>query len=368
MWKKLLIATLVLLLALVASGAWFLSLVPVSEREKLVQSKKSDIAYLNNARAATGGRILAVVTSTNKMGDTDKKTGYELTELARAYWVFQANGFEVDIASPEGGKPPVIIDDDDMGIFDFAFLNDEAAQHKVNHSVKITDINPDDYQGVYFVGGKGAMFDFPNNLAIQQLIKQHHQSNKVIAAVCHGPAALVNVILDDGSFLVDNKNISAFSNSEELFLIPDAADIFPFLLESKLKQQGANYQAAANYLEKISWEGNLITGQNPWSVWALAEAVVTQLGYQPMPRIKSAEENTIDLLAYYQQHGFDKTQHYLQASVNIEQQQVLLLMHAIVALMEFKVVKSSDLIRLTLSIKEHLKRPTSSLARDKNNA
>ena len=107
--------------------------------------------------AATDHQILAVVTSTDVMGASGKTTGYELTELARAYYVFEANGFEVDIASPLGGQPPVVIDGDDMKQFDFAFLNDPVAQNKVSHSIAVADVDPQDYEAVYFVGGKGAM-------------------------------------------------------------------------------------------------------------------------------------------------------------------------------------------------------------------
>jgi putative intracellular protease/amidase len=135
------------------------------------------------------------------MGTPGKKTGYELTELARAYWVFQTNGFEVDIASTKGGEPPVVLDDDDMCKYDYAILNDPTAQAKAANTLLIDDVNPADYEAVYFVGGKGAMFDFPDNQAIQNIIKHLHQNDKVISAVCHGPAALANVKLDTATGL-----------------------------------------------------------------------------------------------------------------------------------------------------------------------
>ncbi|MEQ8803166.1 MAG: type 1 glutamine amidotransferase domain-containing protein, partial [Haliea sp.] len=98
------------------------------------------------------------MTSTGEMGESGKRTGYELTELSRAYYVFTANGFTVDIASPDGGQPPVVIDDDDMGEFDYAFLNDPVARSKVINSTAVASINPEEYAAVYFVGGKGAMW------------------------------------------------------------------------------------------------------------------------------------------------------------------------------------------------------------------
>lgn len=184
--------------------------------------KPEHIPYIAKALPQSRGKILAVVTSidiftkpnTTKSG---KSTGYELTELSRAYYVFTSNGFDVDIASPKGGRPPVIIDKDDMGNFDYAFLNDSQAQAKVNHSIAIAEIDPHDYQAVYFVGGKGAMFDFPDNVHIQNLVKYMYENGKTVAAICHGPAALVNVTLSDGSHLLANKQVSSFTNDEELF-------------------------------------------------------------------------------------------------------------------------------------------------------
>src|SRR5690606_7203536 len=112
----------------------------------------------------------------------EMSTGYELTELSRAYYVFQANGFVVDIASPLGGKPPVVIDDDDMGVFDYAFLNDSIAQKKANNTIAMQAVNADEYAAIYFVGGKGAMYDFPQNKYIQSIVRDFYESGKVIGA------------------------------------------------------------------------------------------------------------------------------------------------------------------------------------------
>lgn len=139
-------------------GWWFMSLLPIEEMgTDLSTTQTFDLPYLSEDIQPSRGKILAIVTSTATMGSTDKSTGYELTELSRAYYVFQANGFEVDIASPLGGEPPVVIDDDDMGKYDFAFLNDSIAQHKVKHTIQVKNINPDVYEAVFFAGGKGAM-------------------------------------------------------------------------------------------------------------------------------------------------------------------------------------------------------------------
>ena len=350
MLKKSLIALLTVILSITTFGFWFFSLIPDAEsRKNLSKTQVEDLVYLKQGVSKSRGKILSVVTSTKVMGESGKNTGYELTELARAYYVFSANGFEVDIASPEGGTPPVVIDGDDMGAFDYAFLNDPVAQAKVKNSIALEHVSASDYEAVYFVGGKGAMFDFPQNTAIQKIIRSLHKSGGIIGAVCHGPAALVNVTLDDGAFLINNKTISAFTNNEELFLIPEARNIFPFLLEEKLVSQGANFNEGPRYLEQISIDENLVTGQNPWSVWKLAEAMVAQLGYTPVKREITAEENSINILHAYETRGFGVARNLLEnMSASPEQSidRTLIAMHSIVALMDWEFIKIIDLLRL----------------------
>ena len=245
-FKWTLISVVSLLVVVISFGTWFMRLLPLDEmkaRLKTIETSSTEnLVYLSENVIPKRGKILAVVTSSNTMGTSGKTTGYELTELSRAYYVFQANGFDVDIASPLGGQPPVVIDDDDMGEFDFAFLNDSIAQHKTSHTISMEDVIAEDYQAVFFVGGKGAMFDFPNNKSIQAIVRNYYQSGKVVGAVCHGPAALVNVTLDNGRPLLENKKVSGFTNNEELLLIPEAKTIFPFLLQDKLTSQGAQIQ------------------------------------------------------------------------------------------------------------------------------
>lgn len=356
MLKKIVITliTLVILGYGTFSGAkaWVKNMLP--EKAHFVALKKSqvsDLPYVTENIPTYRGKILAVVTSADKMGE-DKDTGYEHTELARAYWVFIANGFEVDIASPKGGKPPVVIDgDEDMGAYDYAFLNDKAIQQKVANSIALADVNPNDYEAVYFVGGKGTMFDFPNNPHVQNIAKTLYQNNKVVSAVCHGPAALVNVELDNGEMLLANKKVSAFTNDEELFLIPDAKEVFPFLLEDKLVEQGGQFQAGAAYLEKVTQDGKLITGQNPWSVWTLAEKVVAELGYQPKARERTSEEYAVELLITYDTSGYDVALNELTQNPKAYKR-IQILMHGIMSFMQFEISKGIDLLKLTNQLKQ----------------
>jgi len=342
---------------IIALGFYIASLLP-QESTNISNSNASDIAYINDAMPSYRGKILAVVTSTDTMGLSGKATGFELTELARAYYVFKANGFDVDVASPLGGKPPMVLDDDDMGVFDYAFLNDSIPRRKLKHTIALQKVKSETYEAVYFVGGKGAMFDFPNNKHIQTLIQDFHKSNKVIGAVCHGPAALVNITLDNGESFLKNKQVSGFTNKEELLLIPDAKSIFPFLLQDKLTEQGAQFNEGITYLEKISHDNNLITGQNPWSVWALAEAMVKQIGYTPKARTITAEENAVKILYTYETQGINKAKALIKERIQKKQNisRSLFIDHSAIAVLTGKLNKFYDMLRLaayTKEIEEH---------------
>ncbi len=355
MFKKIVISLVILIILLAGLGygtkSYVKSLLPAKAHFVAIkQTQVSDLPYVTENIPTYRGKILAVVTSVDKMGE-DKSTGYEHTELARAYWVFVANGFDVDIASPKGGKPPVVIDGEDMGAYDYAFLNDDTIQQKVANSIALAEINPSEYEAVYFVGGKGTMFDFPDNPHVQHIAKTLYQNNKVVSAVCHGPSALVNVKLDNGKMLLANKKVSGFTNEEELFLIPDAKQVFPFLLEDKLIAQGAQFQSGTTYLEKVTQDGKLITGQNPWSVWRLAEKVIAELGYQPKTRERTPEEHSIELLMTYDSHGFTAAKSQLKQKPQAYQS-ILIVMHSVLAVMQFEISKGIDLLTLANELKE----------------
>ena len=358
-------ALLSVVLLVVAFGVWFMSMVPSgAERGQLETTMPADLPYIFRNKNPVRGKILAVVTSQAEMGHSGKKTGYELTELARPYYVFKANGFEVDVASPRGGIPPAVIDKDDMGSFDYAFLNDSTAQRKVNHTIAIAEVRPEEYKGVYFVGGKGAMYDFPEDASIQQIVQTYDDEGKIIGAVCHGPAALVNVVQKNGDLYLAGKKVCGFTNEEELFLIPEAASLFPFLLQSKLVAQGGSFEEGHRYLNNVIQDGNLITGQNPWSTWSVAEAMVRQLGYSPVERKHTAEENTIDILSAYADSGYLEAKSGIRTALAQKKpiDRTLLAMHCIVSAMEYDMGGTFDKLRLLayakrLSAREGTSRP-----------
>jgi len=296
------------------------------------RSTAADLDFMRGAGSPARGRILAVVTSTSHFPDGEKKAGFELTELARAYYVFRANGYDVDIASPRGGTPPMRRDDEDMVAADYAFLNDAEALDRLEASLPLRDVDAAPYAAVYFVGGKGTMFDFPDNADVQRLVREVYQAGGVIGAVCHGPAALLEVVLDDGTPLLRGRRVAGFSNAEELFLIKDARARFPYLLQDRMLEQGARYVEGPMYLDNTVVDGRIVTGQNPWSTWSTAEAMVRALGYEPEARRPGRDEQAVKVLAAYQQEGIDAARVVRTAHPDADKR--LLLMHALVAGMQ----------------------------------
>lgn len=300
----------------------------------------ADLAFMQGAQPGSRGRVLAVVSSSARIGG--KKGGYELTELARAYHVFRANGFEVDIASPQGGKAPANIDADDMGSADYAFLNDAQAQRKAHATLPLAEVDPGRYRAVFFVGGKGALADFPDNPDIARIVGDIG-ARGVVGAVCHGPAALLHLRAGDRP-LVSGRRMTGFTNDEELFLIEDARSRFPFLLEERARQLGARFVAGPQFLDHTVVDGNLVTGQNPWSTWSTADAMVAALGYRPVARAATPEEQAVHLLAAYQRGGLDTARAAIGSAPQFDK--MLVLMHATVALMQWRLHDAFQLQRL----------------------
>ena len=349
MWKTMGISVASMVVITATFVAWFFSLIDRSAAAADLQSYlPQDLPYYQQRVGETRGRVLVVVTSETRMGASGKATGYEHTELSRAYYVFTVNGFEVDIASPKGGEPRAIIDDEDMGPLDYAFLNDSVAMGKVRSTLPLEKVNGDDYEAVFFVGGKGTMWDFPDNPHIHQLVNDYAAQEKLIGAVCHGPAALANVVLPGGTPFLAGKPVTGFSNEEELFLIPEAAGIFPFLLEDRLRERGAQVAVGLPYLENIAVADGLVTGQNPWSVYATAETMVEQLGYEPVPRDATGDENSVDVLMQYHLLGKigarESIDAFAEGDARINRN--LIIMHGVLAAMQWRVKSALELFVL----------------------
>lgn len=207
-----------------------------------------------------------------------RPTGYYLSEAAHPWRVFVDAGYTVDVVSTAGGEPPVDgVDTSDP--VQQAFLDDAEMSAKVRSTPRFADVDASRYDAVFFAGGHGTMWDFPDDPDLATVGRAVYEAGGVVAAVCHGPAALVGITLSDGTPLVQGKEVSAFTNAEE-----EAAgltDAVPFLLQSRLEELGAKHSGAADFEPHVVTDGRLVTGQNPASATGVAQAVLAALDEQP---------------------------------------------------------------------------------------
>ncbi len=221
--------------------------------------------------------ILMVLTSHDKLGDTGKKTGFWLEEFAAPYYAFLDAGANITLASPAGGQPPLDPSSDtpDNQTKDTKrFKDDTDAQKHLANTKKLADMKSDDFDSVFYPGGHGPLWDLAVDKDSIALIETFVKQDKPVAFVCHSPAALKNVKID-GEYLVKGKTVTGFTNSEE-----DAvglSDVVPFLVEDALKNNGGNYEKAADWESFVVEDGLLITGQNPASSEEAAKRLIAKL-------------------------------------------------------------------------------------------
>lgn len=218
-------------------------------------------------------KVLIVLTNHDRLGNTRKKTGFYLDEAAHPYAVFTQAGYTVDFVSPTGAAAPINpkslkLDDP----INRQFVENSTVMAAVNDTLAPQEVNPTEYRAILFAGGHGAMWDFPNQLGLAQLTAAIYEQGGVVGAVCHGPAALVNVRLANGSYLVAGKTVAAFTNEEEAAV--ELTQTMPFLLESKLIERGAKHTEAPNFQAHVVVSDRLVTGQNPASATGVAQQMV----------------------------------------------------------------------------------------------
>lgn len=224
-------------------------------------------------------KLLIVLTSHDKLGDTGKKTGFWLEEFTAPYYQFLDAGAVLTLASPKGGQPPLDPVSDEKNAQTETterFRQDKDAQHALANTVKLADVNVADFDAVFYPGGHGPLWDLAEDANSVKLIEDFWTAGKPVAAVCHAPGVLRDVKQADGSPLVKGKRVTGFSNSEE-----DAVgltDIVPFLVEDELKKNGGDYSKAADWSPYVVTDGKLITGQNPASSANVAQALLKLLG------------------------------------------------------------------------------------------
>lgn len=218
--------------------------------------------------------VLIVLTSHAELGNTGEKTGFWLEEFASPYYRLKDAGLQLTLASPKGGQPPLDPKSDQPDFHTDAtrrFENDAAAQEELATTVKLADMNAQDFDGVFYAGGHGPLWDLYNDSNSIALIEAFIATGKPVAAVCHASAVLLKAKDQDGQPLVQGKQVTGFSNSEEAAV--ELTDIVPYLLEDQLVAMGGIYQKVDDWNPLVITDGLLITGQNPASSDAVAEAL-----------------------------------------------------------------------------------------------
>jgi len=254
----------------------FLSALLLAAAAAYAQGQKR--ASKSNHSDMKNKKVLFVVTSTDQIKTTGAKTGLWIEEFATPYYLLTEKGIAVTIASPNGGRAPI---DPKSTLPEYSttavkrFFNDTAAQEQLEHTRRLSDINPADYDAVFYPGGHGPMWDLPNNAASINIIETYYNQGKPVALVCHAPAALQNVKDKTGVPLIKGKKVAGFTNSEEN--AGKSVDATPFLLEDMLKEKGADYVKGNDWQPFAVADGLLITGQNPASAELVAQKIIEAL-------------------------------------------------------------------------------------------
>jgi len=216
-------------------------------------------------------RILMVVTSHDEIQE-GHKTGIWLSEFAEPYEIFRENGVQVVVASIKGGKAPI----DPRSLDENNRAKWQDAIRELEQTLPLSDVSAEGFDALFLPGGHGTMFDFPDNEVLQTRVREFFESDRVVAAVCHGPSGLVNVKLSSGEYLVKGKRVTSFTNEEEREVQLDS--VMPFLLEDRLRENGALFEAAPKWTDHVTVDGKLVTGQNPQSGASAAKKVLELLG------------------------------------------------------------------------------------------
>jgi putative intracellular protease/amidase len=223
-------------------------------------------------------KVLMVITSHDELGNTGRKTGFWLEELAAPYYVFKDAGAEITLASPKGGRPPL---DPKSNAPEFRtdltlrFEKDATAQAQLDNTLRLDRVTQQDFDTAFYPGGHGPMWDLAEDKHSIKLIESFIAAGKPIAIVCHSTGALRHVKAPDGKLLVQGKEVTGFTNGEEEAV--GLTKIVPFLVEDEMLKLGAIFSKKANWSSHVVSDGQLITGQNPHSSGAAAKTLVAAL-------------------------------------------------------------------------------------------
>lgn len=220
-------------------------------------------------------KVLMVLTSHDTLGNTGRKTGFWLEELAAPYYAFKAAGAKITLASPQGGRPPLDPKSNEPANQTDAthrFEADAEAMAQLDGTVKLADVSQADFDTIFYPGGHGPLWDLAEDATSIALIENFLAADKPVALVCHAPGALRHVKAANGRPLVEGRKVTGFANSEEDGV--GLTDVVPFLVEDELKAKGGLYSRGPDWGSYVVQDGLLITGQNPGSSAATARALV----------------------------------------------------------------------------------------------
>lgn len=225
--------------------------------------------------AGDNGLVLFVVTSHAELGHTGRKTGYYLPEVSHPHRVLVNHGCTIDFASPLGGKPPVDPGStQQMDDISRRFVDTEAWSEALDNSMRPDQVDPHRYRAIFYAGGHGTMWDLPDNERLAEIAASIYRRGGIVAAVCHGPAGLINIRAAD-DYLVNGKTVACFTNEEEAAVALD--DVVPFLLEDRLRERGATIIPATAFQPQVVTSARIVTGQNPASAEGVGLAIAKLL-------------------------------------------------------------------------------------------
>ena len=223
-------------------------------------------------------KILIVLTSHDELGSTGRKTGFWLDELASPYYAFKDAGAQITLASPKGGQPPLDPKSNEPSFqtdMTHRFEADPAANAQLAATLRLDSVLPTDFDTVFYPGGHGPMWDLAEDKNSIRLIEAFLAAGKPVALVCHAPGVLRHVMTPDGKPLVEGKNVTGFTNTEEEGV--GLTEIVPFLVEDELKAKGGLYSKGPDMEPYVVSDGLLITGQNPNSSGPAAKVLIEQI-------------------------------------------------------------------------------------------
>ncbi len=231
-------------------------------------------------------KILMILTSHAELGETGAKTGFWLEEFAAPYYVFKDANAQITLASPRGGQPPLDPKSDAQDSRSKAtkrFKEDLEANAHLAKTLKLKSLSAKNFDAVFYVGGHGPLWDLVDDPDSIALLEAMFEAHKPVAAVCHAPAVLLQLKNASGGFILSDKKVTGFSNSEEQ--AAGLSDVVPFSLEDSLKQKGATYSKVGNWQPYVITDGTLVTGQNPASSEAAAYALLASLKSKPATKM-----------------------------------------------------------------------------------